>query len=312
MMGPGRRRLSVFLGVALLAVATAGAVLTTQFPTAPPLPLPEGLRFHLAVLEGDAPHGLSGLARARGEYYAVPERERVLLGIGATATAARALKTWPIEGVPKAVDLEGLAVLPGGRFALTTEHHVDRAEDDVLIAERTGDELRVVDRIAFSYAPWKLTAEGNNGLEAACATEDLLLVAVETVVEADGKRHAPIGIHHFPTGSWRAHEATLTTETGKLAGIECRVKDGAIEVYAIERHYRVSRLVRFTLPLEGAPRRVKAEPLIDLSALTGIPLPNFESLTFVAEKTLLLLADDDPGPAGVPAAVLWVTLPALD
>ena len=195
--------------------------------------------------------GLSGLAvDADGALWTVAERAgrayRITLA-PAGAPAAPTLETLTVEGVPAGTDLEGIAVLGPGRFALGTEGRLAGAAT-VLLAERRGDALVVTASIALPAAIVGIALPPNHGAEGVCGAGDTIIAAIEGAGEAEGKRWAPIvRIEHGAIT--RVHRLWLTSPTGKLSGLDCTIAaDGTVTGWAIERHFAVTRLLRFTLP----------------------------------------------------------------
>ena len=193
--------------------------------------------------------GLSGLAvDADGALWTVAERagRAYRITLAATGTAP-AIETLTVEGVPAGADLEGIAVLGPGRFALGTEGRLAGAAA-VLLAERRDTALVVTGTIALPAATVGIALPANHGAEGVCGAGDTIIAAIEGAGEAEGKRWAPIvRIEHGAIT--RVHRLWLTTPTGKLSGLDCAIAaDGTVTGWAIERHFAVTRLLRFTLP----------------------------------------------------------------
>lgn len=296
-----RKWLAFGLGVVVVAMIAGSYFLKP--PPPPPLERPLDLEVSLFRLEGRGTIGLSGLARHQtGMFLSVPERRSLFVPFSvSTSSGANAAMPLEILDVPRGMDLEGLALLDNTRFALATEHHVPRDDNWILLGEITGNKGRITSTISVSYDLWKLEAEPNRGLEGLCFVNgpDRLIVAVETVIEEDGRRFAPIATVILSDRSVVPSRVELTTAIGKISALECRVIGDRVEVTAIERHYEVSRLIRFQLGDE------KARPLIDLAAVSGTdPVPNFEGLAFSADDTVVLIADNSPGFAPNPFVLL--------
>jgi hypothetical protein len=247
--------------------------------------------------------GLSGLAPSGpGRALAVAERARALVEVSLPRPGhppQRVSAPLRLEGVAPDEETEDIAALPEpDRFVLVTERQAPGATDEsLLFAERRGETLVVTDRLRIDLkATWGLAAGANAGLEGVCAVGDHVVAALETVVEVDGVRAAPVAVVHRRTRAIAASRIRLTSATGKLSALTCRAAGGRIEVTAIERHYGVGRLVEFTLdPASPAPL-LDARLRVDFSAAID-PLPNPEGLMRSpdAPDRFLIVTDNDSG-----------------
>jgi hypothetical protein len=203
----------------------------------------------------DTAPGLSGLAADDdGGLWTVAERDARAYRIAIDAAprpSVQGIEAFAVEGLPPGLDLEGIAVLGGDRFALGTEGREDGVAT-VLIAERRGPALAVTRAIPLSAASVGIPLAKNHGAEGVCGAGDTIVVAIEGAGVAGGRRWAPV-VRISDGAIARAHRVWLTSATGKLSGLDCRIgPDGAIDAWAIERHFEVTRLLRFTLPPPGA------------------------------------------------------------
>jgi hypothetical protein len=135
-------------------------------------------------------------------------------------------------------------------------------------------------------------------VEALCAAEGFVLVGGESVIEADGRRWAPVARTRFESGRlgrWTPFRLRLTTPSGKLSSLSCDLDDGdEIEAYAIERHYGETHILRFELPATGAVTDVEPEVVADF----GWPdLPNMEGVSREGER-LVIVTDHEPREGG--------------
>ncbi len=253
--------------------------------------------------------GISGLALdAKGVLWAVPERQRKLIPLrreGGRLVPAGA--PVPIEDVPASHDTEALAWLPDGRAAFGTETRRPRTGDEILIARRDEDAFRVEDRIFLPYAPWELRSHPNKGIEGLCFAAGHLVAGLEMAIERGRTRHGPVGVYDPATKEWTAYRLRLTSARGKLAGLTCRERDGAIEVRAIERHFGTSHLLGFTIELP--PRGGVIEPEV-LGSLYGAESsgPNFEGIAWLPDGDLAVISDNDYGRVTGPTESLIVTI----
>jgi hypothetical protein len=263
--------------------------------------------------------GLSGAATdARGVLWMVPERRHVLIEQG------DAPRVWPLAGVPdEGLDLESLAWLGmhegRERFAVGTEGVCERNTHAVLVVERQGEGFGVIETVRLPLDLWPETVcEDGHGLEGLCAAlgpqgEVHLVAAIEHPErDADGRRFAPLGVRG-PDGAWRALRVGLTSETGKISGLDCRVVEQGIEVWAIERHFETSRLVRFLVPAAGAQvgPNVPIGPavVLDLWPHTDGGRRNFEGVTVTGDRVRVLVDNQWRTITG-PNEILSLTLPA--
>jgi hypothetical protein len=67
--------------------------------------------------------------------------------------------------------------------------------------------------------------------------------------------------------------------------------DGKVIAIAMERHFGISRLLRFEIPLGSEGASIRPEVTADLSTLID-PLPNFEGLVWDGDGTIVLLTDN--------------------
>ena len=204
----------------------------------------------------DAAPGLSGLATDDANHlWAVSERSGLAYQITLDDQRTPTVVAVPVVNAPKGMDLEGMAWLGNHRFALGTEGR-HAGEIKILFARHANDTLIVEDDFVLSSADVGVELAANHGAEGICAVPGRIVVAFETVKVVDGKRWAPVVIVEERKVT-RAYRLALTSETGKLAGLDCRIgADGALEVLAIERHFEVTKLLTFTLgeSLDITPR----------------------------------------------------------
>jgi hypothetical protein len=210
----------------------------------PPAPFDE--------VEVDLPPGTSDLSLDdQGHLWAVAERDRVVAEIvldteHKTATVTR----HPLDNVPEGVDTEALSWLGGGKFAIGTEgQEVPTAS--VMFGELGSDgHIALHPGIDLTDQILGITLIKNHGVEAVCGRGDDLLVAIESWGTFDDKtRWAPLVRVHAGAVTG-VQKLKLTTATGKISAVTCKfAPDGTIDATAIERHYGVSRILTFSVPL---------------------------------------------------------------
>lgn len=254
--------------------------------------------------------GLSGLTvDEHGAYWAPGEDGDAVIRIDPDTFG---VTRYPVRELSEGTDLEAIAWVSGTRFILGTEtQKKGRLSDVILDGQLDGGGIATTGVGNLDYARWNLTAPDNHGIEGICHVDGLLVVATELVDKQRDRRWAPLGMYDPKTRTWTAHRVGLTTKTGKLAAMSCRVIDGAVVALAVERHYGVSRLLRFQIP--RGPVAQWLEPSIEMDLSKTIePLPNFEGLAWLHDGSVALLTDNKykRGPRGpsrlyfVPASVL--------
>jgi hypothetical protein len=244
----------------------------------------------------DTAPGLSGLAAdAAGGIWTIAERDARAYRITLDAALHPRIEMLAVEGVPPRSDLEGIAVLGTDRFAIGIEGRRGGTAT-VLLAARRGGALAVTGQIELTEREVGLPLEDNHGAEGICGAGDTVVAAIEGAGAVDGKRWAPfVRIERGAVA--RTHRLWLTTATGKISGIDCQVRpDGSITGWAIERHFEVTRLLRFELPPPGAGPDESAGDItptvaLDLSAVLGGCL-NLEGIARLPDGRLVAVVDN--------------------
>ena len=275
---------SLLIGGLLLASCSDPAMRTTV-KAAPPVEVVEltGNVGYRAVVDHPDAMGISGSCFDGANTWLVAERNKRLLRIDGDSR----ITTFALEGIPDAVDLEGLAC-KDGRFYMSTETTVDhRTGDLVLVVELTATTGKVVEVITMHY-PDGMEASANQGLEGLCIAGDWLVAAGEILQkDSSGTRQAPILRQKIGDDNTFLHWINLTSDTGKISGIDCRIRNNRIEVFAIERHFEVCRLLQFDLADEAS----KAKRIVELAHITREG-DNYESL-LVDEEGYARLSNDN-------------------
>jgi hypothetical protein len=234
--------------------------------------------------------GLSGLTLdEHGAFWAPGEDGAAVVRIDPETFG---VTRYAVVGGPPNTDLEAMAWVDGTRFVLGTETQENgRLRDVVLDGRLAAGGFAVTPVGNLDYARWHLAAPDNRGIEGICHVDGVLVFATELVERQRGRRWAPVGMFDPKTQTWTAHRVGLTSKTGKLAAIDCRIVDGSIEALAVERHYGVSRLLRFKIA--QGPEEQWIDPTIaaDLSQLVS-PLPNFEGLAWMEDGSAALVTDN--------------------
>jgi hypothetical protein len=205
------------------------------------------MRFPLAV---EGARGLSGLGfDENGAFWTVSEGDWGLIRLG----DHRPPEIFQVNPAQEGLDLEGVASLGGGRFALATESRDERRSDRVVFVRVQQGEARVEGEISLDYGEVGVSASSNRGLEGICSVGQSLVAVGEPVVEREGERLAPVFVWRDGGSAVRSYLLRLTTATGKISGVWCEPASGqSLRVFAIERHYEVMRIVEFQVE-PGAP-----------------------------------------------------------
>ncbi|MBA3396444.1 MAG: esterase-like activity of phytase family protein [Deltaproteobacteria bacterium] len=233
--------------------------------------------------------GLSGLARDNdGALWSVSERAGLIYRIVLDRKLRPTIQAFPIEQLAEKIDLEGIAVIGDGKFALGTEGRIDGAAN-VLLAERRGAAIIITGVIALSEQVLGLKLPMNAGAEGMCGVGDKLLVGIEATGEDAGRRWAPLAVIEDGKVA-RVHRLWLMTATGKLSALDCRrARDGTIEVLAIERHFEHTKILRFTLP--AGPGDITPIEALDLGPILKSRL-NLEGIAWTEDGNVVAVTDN--------------------
>ncbi len=199
----------------------------------------------------DTAPGLSGLAAdPQGRLWTVAERAAKAYRVTLAADLAPTVETFAITGVPAATDLEGIEELGDDRVAFGTEGRIGGVAT-VLLGDITDGAIAIRSTLTLTAEQIGIEMKANHGAEGVCGAKDTLVVAIEGAGVDGGKRWAPV--LRLENGALvRRHRVWLTSTTGKLSGLDCTIAaDGTIEVWAIERHFEVTRILELTLPPVG-------------------------------------------------------------
>ncbi len=244
--------------------------------------------FTRVAIDTGGDHGLSGLAvDAGGTLWTVAERGAVALAItldGDRATAVR----YPVRGVPADEDLEAVAIAADGLWVGTEGR--ERGVARVFRLARQGDALVAAGApIELRQAEVGVEIGANHGAEGVCGAGDVVAIALETAGGSGAQRWAPIVSVDVAGGARRVQRVALTTTTGKLSALDCW-RDGARTwAVAVERHFAVTRLLRFELG--GADATITPEVLLDLGPILRGSL-NLEGLVRLPDGRLAAVVDN--------------------
>lgn len=223
----------------------------------------EAARGVFELVEIAAPPGMSGLAvDERGVMWAIAERHRQVIEIELTGdprVSPPRLTVHPLEGVPAGIDTEAIAWIGDGQLAIGAEGAATPTAA-ILFGELRDANVVVTRTRPLTSAELGVQLTINHGIEAVCGTAAELLAAGETVGKhPDGMRYAPLV--RLRGDSLTVTKLRLTTDRGKLSALHCTFgPDGTADVLAIERHYGVARILRFTVARDQA----EVTPTVDL------------------------------------------------
>ena len=244
--------------------------------------------FTRVTVDTGGDHGLSGLAvDADGTLWTVAERGAVALAItldGDRTTVVR----HAVRGVPADEDLEAVAMAADGLWVGTEGR--ERGVARVFHLTRQGDALVATGApIELRQAEVGVDVGANHGAEGVCRAGDVVAIALETAGGRGAARWAPVISVDVARGTRRVQRVALTTTTGKLSALDCW-RDGARTwAVAVERHFAVTRLLRFELG--GADATITPEVLLDLGPILRGSL-NLEGLVRLPDGRLVAVVDN--------------------
>ncbi len=245
--------------------------------------------FREVVLETSV-NGLSGLTEdADGYLWAIGEQGDALVRIDPTHFT---VEEFAVTGAGSALEFESLAWVEETRFAIGTEtDELSRKVDALLYGTLHGNDLAVDEAFVCEYREWSVSAPDSHGVEGLCHVAGRFLVAVELSWEDAATRWAPLGVYDPDLQAWTPHRLRLTTPTGRLSGITCKIVDGDVIALTIERHFEVCKVLRVRVPMDGEGQRLQPEAELDLAKLIEDP-PNFEGIVWREDDSLVLLVDN--------------------
>jgi hypothetical protein len=246
----------------------------------------------------DAANGLSGLAAdSGGALWTVAERAARAYRVTLDADLVPKVETFEVRGVPEGTDLEGIAVLDSEevpvRFAFGTEGQED-GKATVLLAERVDQVITVSKAVDLPAQAVGIDLKQNQGAEGVCGYGTTLFAAIAGAGIDMRKRWAPV-VRIVDGQVAQLYRLWLTSEQGKLSGLDCRVaSDGSASVLAIERHFEVTKVLRFWLPASAPgsmPQDITPEVALDLSPVLRSGL-NLEGIAWTRDGTVAAVVDN--------------------
>ena len=236
----------------------------------------------------DTAPGLSGLAAdSDGGIWTIAERDEKAYRIVLDGLAP-SLEMFPVTGLAPGLDLEGIAWLGHQQFALGTEGRVDGIAT-LLLAEQREQSLVITKSITIPAQRIGLELPANHGAEGVCGVASTILVAIEAVGTENGKRWAPI-VRIVDGEIVRVNRLWLTTKTGKISALDCTVdKTGVAHVIAIERHFEVTKILRFDVPMTDGD--LTPTEVLDLGPVLRSRL-NLEGIAETSDGRVVAVVDN--------------------
>lgn len=247
----------------------------------------------------DTANGLSGLAAdSGGALWTVSERGRRAFRIKLDAQLVPHVEKFEVRGVPEGTDLEGVAVLDSEevpqRLAFGTEGQ-DDGKAMVLLARRQDQGIEVEKVVELPAAAVGIDLKRNQGAEGVCGYGNILFAAIEGAGVDMRKRWAPV-VRIVDGQVAQLYRVWLTSDVGKLSGLDCRVaSDGSASVMAIERHFAVTKVLRFWLPAaapNSMPQDITPEVALDLSDVLRSGL-NLEGVAWTNDGQVSAVVDNE-------------------
>jgi hypothetical protein len=236
------------------------------------------------LIEIATPPGISDLTLVDGHLWAIAERDRIAVEL---TFDGRIVGKHPIV-IPPGVDTEAIAFLGDREYVIGTEGQDVPTASLVWATLDEAGALRPVRERQLTSADLGVTLTKNHGVEAACGHGDDVLAAIETVGTDDTGRYAPLV--HVHGDQLTVGKLRLTSDVGKISALACAWRpDGSVDIHAVERHYKVSRILHGTLAA-GATDLTPAVEL-DLEPTLHDSL-NVEGLVVLPDGTLAAVNDN--------------------
>jgi hypothetical protein len=243
------------------------------------------------------PPGISDLTLDdQGHLWAIAERNRVATELTPDGTTIRD----HMVVIPDGIDTEAIAFLGDGRFAIGTEGADAPTASIVRTRLDEHGALQATSTRELTNAELGVTLTKNHGVEALCGHGDELLAAIETVGRDEHGRYAPLV--HLRGDQLTVGKLRLTSDVGKISALACAWQpDGSVDIRAVERHYKVSRILRGTLAAGAAD--VTPTVAIDLEPVLHDSL-NVEGLVVLPDGHLEAVNDNQGSTVSGPTVLM--------
>lgn len=233
----------------------------------------------------ETPPGISDITvDDRGVLWAVAERDRAVIEL----ELGKSPIVHELEGLTRDLDTEAIVWLGNGKFAFGIEGTISPVAA-VMLGELRGNDIVITSTRSLLRDELDLAISINHGIEALCGREGELLAGIESVGRLDdGTRWAPLV--RLRGDASELVRLRLTTKKGKLSALTCTIDDdGVAQVVAIERHFGVVRLLRFTVGREDKD----VTPAIELDLFPILRDHfNLEGITRLPDGRLVLVNDN--------------------
>jgi hypothetical protein len=245
----------------------------------------------------NTPPGMSDLTiDDRGVMWGIAERHRQIMEL----PLGKEPIIHPLEGVPAGIDTEALAWLGDNQFAIGTEGN-ESAVASIMFAEMKLQHIVVMRTRKLTSEDFGVELTDNHGIEAMCGRGDEIIVATEAVGRMpDGTRYSALA--RMRGDDLHITKIRLTSDRGKISALYCTwAVDGSVQVIAIERHFHVSRILKFTVK----PDDVDVTPTIeiDLSPILRNTL-NLEGIVRLPDGRLVSINDNQSKTVSGPTELL--------
>ena len=244
----------------------------------------------------DVPPGMSDLTvDEKGTIWAIPERQRVVIEL-ATPPVKH-----PLEGFDKGLDTEAIAWLGGGKLAIGLEA-TGSPLAAVAWAELQGDRVVMTNKRVLTTEELGVAPTTNHGIEAVCGQRDEVLAATETVGKLpDGTRWSALA--RLRGDTLEVAKLRLTSTKGKISALSCTVaEDGTADVIAIERHFGVARILKFTA--KRGDTEITPELVHDLAPILRDSL-NLEGIARLPDGRMVVINDNQGASVKGPTDLLY-------
>jgi hypothetical protein len=219
----------------------------------------------------------------------VGDKNRHLIELRGTELTAH-----PLQGIAAGLDLEGIAC-GANDFLISTESTASERPADIVL-RIDANSYAVIEEIELKY-PSGVRGQDNEGLEGICLANGRLYATGEIIrKDEEGRRLAPL--------LFKGAEA----EADNLQDLRLD-----LELYTVERHFGVHRLVHYTVSSKGVGHRPPLAPNT-IVFLEGIlkEKENFEGIVVDKDGVVTLINDNHYGEATGPTELTTLqAIPAL-
>lgn len=237
----------------------------------------------------ESPPGMSDLTiDDRGVLWAIAERDPEILEIDVRKQPIVPI-VHKLEGIAKGVDTESIVWLGNGKFMLGVEG-ANGPWAALVTAELRGDAIVATHTRELVDSQVGVTLTTNHGVEGMCGRDGELLAVVESVGKdpVSGKRFAPL--LRLRGETIHTGKLWLTSDKGKISAMACTIADdGTAQVIALERHFGVARVLKFSVGRTDVETTPTVE--LDLHAVIHDDY-NLEGIARLLDGRLVMINDN--------------------